>query len=193
MTSALDALRAGDLALVPTDTVYGFAALPGSAGYDVIFQLKQRPKAQVLPWLVSDFDMLEQYATDIPEYARTLCQRFWPGALTVVLKASEAALSMGEVAQDGTIAFRAPDNEVCQKLIQQLASPLACTSANLHGEPAVAKRSELPLSFAGIAGFDELPDECSLAMASTIVDCTGPQPVVLRFGPIPSKVVADCV
>ena len=193
MLSALEALRAGDVALVPTDTVYGLAALPGSAGYDKIFQLKQRPKTQVLPWLVCDLGMLERYAADIPSYARTLCQRFWPGALTVVLKASDAALDMGSVAEDGTIAFRAPDNETCQTLMRQLGSPLACTSANLHGEPAVAERSKLSAHFACVAGFDELPSECALAMASTIVDCTGLLPVVLRTGPIPSKEVAACV
>ncbi|MGN0059730.1 MAG: L-threonylcarbamoyladenylate synthase [Coriobacteriales bacterium] len=189
--TAYSALAAGDVAIVPTDTVYGLAALPGSDGYEKIFALKKRPAAQVLPWLVSGADSLDTYAADVNPAARRLAGRFWPGALTIVVRASERARELGPVASDGTVALRCPDEPTCLNLLEQLGMPLCCTSANLHGAPAVSRRVELDPSFAGVAGFDELPDCCRGGKASTIVDCTGETPQILREGPIPEQLVRE--
>ena len=106
--AAYRALAAGEVAIVPTDTVYGLAALPGSGGYEKIFELKQRPAGQVLPWLVPGADALDTYAAEASPAARRLARRFWPGALTIVVRASKRAQELGSVAPDGTVALRCP-------------------------------------------------------------------------------------
>lgn len=189
--TAYSALAAGEVAIVPTDTVYGLAALPGSDGYEKIFALKRRPAAQALPWLVSGADALDTYAADANPAARRLAGRFWPGALTIVVRASERARELGPVASDGTVALRCPDEPTCLNLLEQLGMPLCCTSANLHGAPATSRRVLLDPSFAGVAGFAELPDCCRGGRASTIVDCTGDIPQILREGPIPRQLVLE--
>lgn len=189
--AAYRALAAGEVAIVPTDTVYGLAALPGSSGYEKIFELKQRPAGQVLPWLVPGADALDTYAAEASPAARRLARRFWPGALTIVVRASKRAQELGSVAPDGTVALRCPDEPTCLNLLERLGKPLCCTSANLHGAPAVSRRAELDPSFADVAGFGELPDCCRGGKASTIVDCTGETPQILREGPIPEQLVRE--
>ncbi len=184
--STLDSLRAGETVLVPTDTVYGLAALPGSAGYDRIFELKQRPVGQTLPWLVSSLEMFHQYADAVPSWADCLASAFWPGALTLVVGASNKAKLLGRPAPDGTIAFRIPDEPLVRKLIQELGCPIACTSANLHGMPAQRDFSALDARFRELAyPFDDAyAPRCAGGCASTIVDCSGEGLRVLREGPI---------
>lgn len=190
MTTARDAIALGQVALVATDTVYGLAALPGSAGVDDIYRLKGRPRDMALPWLVAHPRALDRYGTDIPDYARTLAETFWPGALTLVVPAAPAALSAG-VAQDGTVALRCPDDAELLALIDETGGALCCTSANLHGDPAPSEKAALDESLRGLPGCDEAPDACPGGVASTVVDCTGPFPRVLREGAVPGKVVLD--
>lgn len=185
------ALRDGQAVIVATDTVYGLAALPGSMGYASIFELKERPANQVLPWLVHDVHVLDVLADDVPAYARRLAQMFWPGALTLVLRASNAARELGDVADDGTIALRSPDAPELLALLAELDAPLACTSANVHGEPAPSRLADVPASMRELPGGDCLPGACHDGRASTIVDCTGPYPKILREGPIPEQVILD--
>lgn len=185
------ALRDGQAVIVATDTVYGLAALPGSMGYASIFELKERPADQVLPWLVHDVHVLDVLADDVPAYARRLAQMFWPGALTLVLRASRLACELGGVAADGTIALRSPDASELLALLAELDAPLACTSANVHGEPAPSRLADVPASMRELPGGDSLLEVCCVGRASTIVDCTGPYPKILREGPIPEQVLLD--
>ncbi len=185
------ALRDGQAVIVATDTVYGLAARPGSAGYAHIFELKDRPMSQVLPWLVSGADALDMLAIDVPAYACRLAQMFWPGALTLVLRASDAACELGGVAADGTIALRCPDDAGLLALLAELDAPLACTSANVHGEPAPSRLADVPASMRELPGGDSLLEVCCVGRASTIVDCTGPYPKIQREGPIPEQVLLD--
>lgn len=185
------ALRDGQAVIVATDTVYGLAALPGSMGYASIFELKERPADQVLPWLVHDVHVLDVLADDVPAYARRLAQMFWPGALTLVLRASRLACELGGVAADGTIALRCPDDAGLLALLAELDAPLACTSANVHGEPAPSRLADVPASMRELPGGDSLLEVCCVGRASTIVDCTGPYPKILREGPIPEQVILD--
>ncbi len=189
--AAFDALKRGDVAVVATDTVYGLAALPGSVGHDEIFALKERPADQVLPWLVADAHSLDVYARDIPIYAHNLVAMFWPGALTLVVRASDAACELSAPALDGTIAVRCPDTPQLLELMDELESPLVCTSANKHGMPAANDLSELNAEMRALPGGDELGSIEGAGNASTIVDCTGAIPKILRRGPISEQLIYD--
>lgn len=190
MSDLIEALRGGEAVLVSTDTVIGLAALPASAGCQRIFELKQRPHDQALPWLVADADALDELACEVPDYARRLARMFWPGALTLVVPASKAARETGPVADDGTVALRCPDDARLLALLAELATPLACTSANVHGEPAARCAGELPAPMRELPGAAELRDG-EARQASAIVDCTGAYPRVVRAGAIPEQVLLD--
>ena len=186
--TGLEALRRGRCLLMATDTVYGLAALPGSPGYEQIFALKRRPATQVLPWLVSGPAALDELACEVPAYARRLAGMLWPGGLTLVLRASDAARELGGIAADDSVALRMPDDARCLQLLRALASPLACTSANLHGSPAPVQASQIDPSLAPY--LDQLAaPACPGGLSSTIVDCTGPLPRVLREGCVAAQVV----
>lgn len=184
----LTALRQGRCLLVSTDTVYGLAALPGSEGCEEIYRLKHRPAGQPLPWLVEGTLALDELTCDVPAYAHRLANMLWPGGLTLVLRASKAALALGGAAPDGTVALRMPDDPRCRQLLRALDSPLACTSANIHGCPAPVELSQIDPSLAPYIDPQAAPS-CPGGAASTIVDCTGQLPRVVREGRIPASMV----
>ncbi|MGN0073230.1 MAG: L-threonylcarbamoyladenylate synthase [Coriobacteriales bacterium] len=184
----LRALQQGACLLISTDTVYGLAALPGSEGYERIFSLKKRPASQTLPWLVEGTLALDELARDLPAYARRLADMFWPGGLTLVVKASGTARARGGVADDGTVALRMPDDPRCRQLMRALDSPLACTSANLHGCPAPVLAEQIDPSLRPFLDPLAAP-ACPGGLASTIVDCTTPLPRILREGAVPAQAV----
>ena len=179
---ALEALSAGGVAIIATDTVYGLAALPGSPGEQRIYDLKQRPADQPLAWLVSGPASLDELATDVSDEARELAATRWPGALTLVLRAAPqdpASHQELSVPRD-TIALRCPDDAGCLALIEALGSPLACTSANIHARPAPSRRCDIDPVFVALPGYGELPPETPSERASTVLDCTQTPPKVLR-------------
>lgn len=188
-------LRAGGVAVVPTDSVYGLAcaATPGCPGHARIFDVKRRDRAQVLPWFVSGPDDLLRYGREVPEWARRLARACWPGALTLVVRASdEVAPEYSQPAADGarTIALRVPDCGLVLRTVGLLGTPLAQTSANTHGMPAATSAAALEPAVA--AGVDLVVDagEAPVGVASTIVDATGEAPVVLREGALLAADVA---
>ncbi len=179
------ALAAGRVALVATDTVYGLAAVPSAAAVEEISMLKGRPAAQPIAWLAPDADAaLSLWACGVSEPARNLAASLWPGALTLVAKASDAARATGAAAADGTLAVRVPDDDALRGLMRELGSPLACTSANPHGQAAPACLHDIDQAFLSLPHAASLPAACPGAVPSTIVDCTGEGVRIVRCGAI---------
>lgn len=181
---AATVLRDGGLIVFPTETVYGLGALADSKfGPHEIFEVKDRPAEMAIPLLVETEDALDTWGTDVPEYAHRLAHDFWPGALTLVVKASER-VPKDFRAPDGTIGLRSPDHEVVMELIQAAGGPLFATSANTHGNPAPGAFSEVEERI--IHAVDVALDggETLHQMASTVVLCTGDAPVVVREGAV---------
>ena len=181
-----EVLRSGGMALVPTETVYGLSvAVRTSSGvpgeYGRIFELKRRDPAQTVPWLVDSAAALDVYAVDVSPDARKLADSFWPGALTMIVRAS-SAVPARLAASDGTIALRVSRSPVVAALIQACRSPLATTSANTHGEPAPVSFDQVePRILQGVdVAVDSGPTMC--AESSTIVSCVGGRLRVTRVG-----------
>jgi L-threonylcarbamoyladenylate synthase len=173
-------LRAGGIAGVPTDTVYGLAADPFRAGAtDRLFKVKRRPRTFELPVLVADIDQALTLATNVPETAERLMARFWPGALTVVLpRRPDLDADLGS--DDATIGVRCPDHPVPLALCRSLG-PIATTSANRHGEAPLTTAAELAAELGSSVDLVLDGGPCTGA-ASTVVDCTGAEPRLLREG-----------
>ena len=178
--AAAQALAAGQIVAIPTDTVYGLAADPFRTGAaDRLFALKRRPRDVALPVLVSGLEQTLELTEDLPEVARTLIEAFWPGPLTVVLP-RRAALAADLGTDEATIGVRCPNHPVPLALCR-LVGPLATTSANIHGQPtAPTAASVLDLFGDAVAiVLDAGPCEGS---PSTVVDCTGEEAKLLREG-----------
>lgn len=179
-------LQTGGVIVMPTDSVYGIAcaATEGNPGHARIFELKQRPRTQTLPWLVADAEDLERYGSNVPVWARDLAQRWWPGALTLVVQASPEVPAEYRQAESGTIALRLPGSPLMVAVMRRTGTPLANTSANTHG--AAAATSGHGVEPRIVEGVDLLLDAgpAPIAVASTIVDCSAAGPRILRAGAI---------
>jgi L-threonylcarbamoyladenylate synthase len=180
IAAAARALAAGDIVGIPTDTVYGLAADPFSSGAsDRLFSVKRRPRTVELPVLVADIAQALSLAIAVPASARRLMERFWPGALTIVLpRRPDLNADLGT--DDATIGMRCADHPVPLALCNAVG-PLATTSANRHGEDPATTAAELAAAL-GAAVTVVLDGGACAGTASTVVDCTGVDPRLLREG-----------
>ena len=154
-------LRDGGVVAYPTDTVYGL----GAAVYDReavsnLFALKGRDRSQGVPVLIASESQLAEVAAQVPDAALALAERFWPGALTLVVRRSPRLEPLVTGGGD-TVAVRLPDHPCPLALVSALGTPITGTSANRHGGPS-------PRS-----------------VPSTVVDVTAPTPRLVRAGAIP--------
>ncbi len=182
---AATVLRDGGIVVFPTETVYGIGAAAHSCfGPHEIFDIKVRPLDKPLPWLVEDEDALDIYGVDVPDFAHNLAKAFWPGALTLVVKASDA-VGKDFRAEDGTVGLRSPAHEVVMELIQASGGPIIATSANTAGMPAPGDFEEVEERIIAAADVALDGGETEHRTASTVVDCTGEEPRIIREGAIP--------
>jgi tRNA threonylcarbamoyl adenosine modification protein (Sua5/YciO/YrdC/YwlC family) len=183
LDSAEKALRAGQIVAIPTDTVYGLAADAFHTGVaDRLFAAKHRPRDVDLPVLVADEEQALALATGVPDVARRLMARFWPGALTLVLPRNpDVVADLGD--DEATIGVRCSDHPVPMALCRRVG-PLATTSANLHGQPTATTAAAVTELFGSAVALVLDGGECA-GSPSTVVDCTGAEPKLLREGRIP--------
>ncbi|MDO8880947.1 MAG: L-threonylcarbamoyladenylate synthase [Coriobacteriia bacterium] len=181
---AATVLRDGGIIVFPTETVYGIGASATSCfGPQEIIDIKMRPKNKPLPWLVEDDAALDIYGVEVPEYAHRIARAFWPGALTIVVKAHDSVAP--EFRDDrGTVALRSPAHDLVQDLIRASGAAIITTSANTSGLPPAGTFDELEERIIAAADLTLDGGETPHRMASTVVDCTGPEPVVTRVGPV---------
>ena len=166
----------------PTDTVYGLAADPFRPGAtDRIFAAKRRPRDVALPVLVTGRDQALTLTTAVPDLALGLMERFWPGALTLVLPSrADLAADLGD--DEVTVGVRCPAHPVARALCQA-AGPLATTSANFHGGATFTTAQEVAAAFDTSVPVVLDAGRCA-GRPSTVVDCTGHDPKLLREGRI---------
>lgn len=201
---AIATLKAGCPLAFPTDTVWGIGvAVEFCPSPAALFAAKGRPSNKPVAWLVGSACDLAKYGKDVPDYAMELAQKSWPGALTLVVRAS-ARVGGEWSSSEGTIGLRMPNSDIAARLIADVGCPLATTSANVSGAPSVPASSPLEGDIAKILGvevFDsrewsarpaaESEDGCqgevgatSAMAASTVIDCTAKEPRILRAGPV---------
>ena len=184
------ALRAGKPVIVPTDTLYGVGVSPLHAPSPaVLYEIKGRPSDKPVAWLVRSEGDIDVYGADVPEYARRLVQAFWPGALTIIVRASDAVPRPYQ-SQAGTIGLRMPDDELTRAIATEVGCPLAVTSANLSGQPDPHRFEEIDslLMTRVAAAIDDSRQKSGIG--STVLDCTGPTYRILREGSIKNSDIA---
>lgn len=178
MNNVIAALKAGRAAIFPTDTVYGIGvAVRHAQSPQELFDLKRRPADKPIAWLVGGPSDLDRYGADVTPEARKLVEEGWPGALTVIVKASDEVPPAFRSAQ-GTIGLRMPASETALALIREVG-PLAASSANISGEPVPRAFGEIaPELLAAVAAIGS--DFPGTGTASTVLDCTKNPPLQLR-------------
>ena len=179
---AASLLIAGEIVAIPTETVYGLAgnALHGAA-VAKIFDAKNRPHFDPLIIHVPDWEAVKLYADDVPDDARKLAEKFWPGPLTLVLPKKAHVPDLTSAGLD-TIGIRCPNHPLTRQLLKQLPFPLAAPSANPFGyvSPTTAHHVNQQLG-------DRIPyildgGACEIGIESTIIGFEDSHPVVYRFG-----------
>jgi L-threonylcarbamoyladenylate synthase len=179
---ALAVLKAGGLVAFPTDTVYGVGALAfdGNA-IESIYIAKDRPTEKAIPILIGDLDELRSVGMNIPETARKLAARLWPGPLTILVP---KRLDLPEaVSATATVGVRIPDHDAARALLRA-AGPLAVTSANISGAQSPTTAEEVYKQLAGRIPLIIDGGRTPGGIPSTLVDCTTPELKILREGPI---------
>lgn len=185
LARAAAVLDAGGTVVLPTDTVYGVAALPDVAGAtDALFRLKDRGDAQPLAVLVADVGQARSLVDPGALTAEVVAwmDRFWPGALTLVLPRSAEAARLALGGSEATVGLRCPDSDFVRALAARVG-PIATTSANRHGEPTPTTALEAAAALAGPVGLvvDGGP---AGTVASTVVDATDVRWRILRKGSV---------
>ena len=177
------AIQQGELAVFPTDTVYGVGAnaFDGQA-VQRLYVVKDRPADKGIPILLADRSDLVKVAATVPPLAQTLIDRFWPGPLTLIVPKHPdlpAAIS-----DNAGVAVRIPDHIVARALIRQAGGAVAASSANRSGQAPAQTPDQALTDLDGRVAIilDGGPTEMS--MASTVIDCTEATPRILRSGPI---------
>jgi L-threonylcarbamoyladenylate synthase len=198
LATAAQVLKDGSLVAFPTETVYGLGAdATNAAAVARIYEVKGRPSDHPLIVHIADLKYLNQWISDIPEYAIALSREFWPGPMTLILLRSELARDFITGGQS-TVGIRVPDNSVALGLLEAFhklgGAGIAAPSANRFGQvsPTTAQAvseevgeylSEIDLIIDG--------GQCEIGLESTIIDCTAELPRILRPGAITIAMIEE--
>jgi tRNA threonylcarbamoyl adenosine modification protein (Sua5/YciO/YrdC/YwlC family) len=193
LVDAGSAIRRGELVVMPTDTVYGVAADAfNPTAVNLLLAVKGRGRDMPVPVLVGSRQMAEAVVEGMSDAGRALAEKFWPGALTLVVRHTpHLAWDLGETR--GTVAVRVPDHPIALSLIEQ-TGPLAVSSANRSGNPAPVTAMDARLQLgAAVAVYLDAGPAPDVALPSSNVDVTGEQPRLLRAGALDAERLRDVV
>ena len=192
VAQVVNSLQSGDVVALPTDTFYGLAVDPVNLrAVDRIYELKTRARHKPLSLLIADVAQANELARDIDTTFDRLAERFWPGPLTLIVKAG-SKLPLRVTANTGNVALRVPEAPLCRAIVSALGLPITATSANLHGMPECTYAACVRDQFG-----DKIPlivdgGPTARSVATTIVDLSGGNNswMILREGAIPTHEIA---
>lgn len=191
MSEAVEVLRRGGLVGLPTETVYGLAAdASRPEAIARVFEAKGRPTDHPLIVHVAGPADLERWARDLPDWAWTLVDRWWPGPLTLLVWRSDEVSDLVTGGRD-TVAVRCPAHPLANQVLTELGSGVVAPSANRFGRVSPTTARDVVDELGD--GVDLVLDggPCHVGVESTIVDLTGPNPVVVRRGGITPEEIAE--
>ena len=199
MLDAAAHLKAGHLVAFPTETVYGLGAdASNSEAVARIYSVKGRPNDHPLIVHIASMDRMGDWASDVPEYAIALARSFWPGPMTLILKRSELAGDFITGGQD-SVGVRVPDHIVALALLEAFeragGKGVAAPSANRFGQVSPTTATAVIEELGNYLSKNDLVldgGECDVGLESTIINCTGAAPSVLRPGAISVAMIEEC-
>ncbi len=175
-------IKSGGLVAFPTDTVYGIGVSAfQTEAIERAYQVKGRSTLKAIPILLGDPENAGQITPPLSPVAQKLAEQFWPGPLTLVLPLLPTLPK--NLSPTPTIGLRVPDHQFIQALLQA-TGPLAATSANISGEPSALTAEDVQSQLGGKLDLILDGGRSRGEMASTVIDCTGDKPILLREGPL---------
>ncbi|WP_297568100.1 L-threonylcarbamoyladenylate synthase [uncultured Anaerovibrio sp.] len=193
ITAAAQMLIAGELVAMPTETVYGLAANGmDELAVKKLYEAKQRPGYKAFSLQVPDVSMVNDIAQQVPDMAWQLFEKFCPGPITIVLPKKN---TVPRVVTGGkkTVGIRIPANDIALAVLKAAGVPLAVPSANISAHPSPTSAQMVYDDMQGLIPLILDGGPCNLGIESTIVDCTGDEPVIIRQGAISEKKILDCI
>lgn len=188
--AAADAVRAGRCVVLPTDTVYGIGC--DAFNNDAVATLlatKYRGPDMPVPVLVGSWVTIQGLVREFTETAKTLVEAFWPGGLSIVVpEAPSLPWNLGDTR--GTVLLRMPNQPLALELLQE-TGPMAVSSANISGNPPATTVAQARQQFGDAVGLYLDGGEAEVGKPSTIVDLSGPAPVILREGAISAERIGE--
>lgn len=190
---AADLLRKGALIAVPTETVYGLAGNGlDEQAVEAVYEVKGRPQVKPLSLMVPDASAMERYCEEVPEQARELAKRFWPGPLTIVLKARDLVPAVVRAGGE-TVGLRCPDHPLTLELLRLAGVPFAAPSANPSGEPSPKTAQQVLDYFDGRIAAVVDGGDCGIGMESTLLDMSRTPYRILRQGALGAEEIGDAL
>lgn len=179
-------IKRGRVVGVPTDTFYGLSTDPFNlAAIERVFRIKGRPENRALPILVDSIEQAVTLARDVPDAFLTLAQKFWPGALTIVVTATHR-LPLKVTGNSGRVALRWADSRITTALIGAVGGPITGTSANLSGHPSCSNAADLAEQLGSRLPLILDSGDTNGMLASTIVKIDGDEWAIVREGALPN-------
>lgn len=192
VAQVVESLQRGDVVALPTDTFYGLAVDPVNLrAVDRIYELKTRARHKPLSLLIADVAQAYELARSIDTTFDKLAEKFWPGPLTIIVKAG-SKLPLRVTANTGNVALRVPEATICRTIVSQLGSPITATSANLHGLPECAFAACVRDQFGEKIPLIVDGGPTARSVPTTIVDLSGGDRswMILREGAVPTHEIA---
>jgi len=189
---AADQIRAGEVLGMPTDTFYGLAADPFNLrAVDRVYEIKTRSRHKPLSLLIESVDHAEELAKDLPEEFYVLARKYWPGPLTIIVKAG-SRLPLKVTANTGNVALRVPSAKIPLAVVTAAAIPITATSANLSGASECTSALQVYEQLEGRIGIIVDGGTSPRDIASTIVDLTdeGARWRIIREGAISAEEIS---
>ncbi|MED3764162.1 L-threonylcarbamoyladenylate synthase [Ureibacillus terrenus] len=189
-SQAVDLLNQGEVVAFPTETVYGLGAVAtDDEAVKKIYEAKGRPSDNPLIVHIGTIEEVSDYVEEVPEKAKKLMERFWPGPLTLIMKAKPDVLAKSVMAGLPTVGIRMPDHEVALELLRTLKKPLAAPSANRSGKPSPTKAEHVYEDLKGRIPLILDGGTTGIGIESTVLDVTVDPPVILRPGGVTKEML----
>ena len=194
---ALEQLEMRRVLAYPTETVYGFGGAADRESVENLIRLKRRPPGKPFLLLIDGSEMVGRLDLHLPAYAATLAARHWPGPLTLVLPGGKGRVPEQLRGPEGGIAVRWTSHPAMQRLIRAHGEPLTSTSANRPGVPPAMTSREILAQWPDAIARGDLrvldAGRLTPSAPSTVLDCMGRYPRVIRPGAIPARVLRESV
>ena len=186
---AVKVLNNGGIIIFPTDTTFGIGCrVDNEKAIKKLFQIRKRPTTQATPIQVNGLEMVREYVLEIPEdVIQKLIKPFWPGALTIVLKAKIDKVPILVRGGTETVGVRMSNHPVMLEIVNRIGVPIVAPSANFHGESTPYNLKDLNPELVKLVDY-VIEGECSVKNVSTVVDCTKNPWEILRRGAIQVKI-----
>lgn len=193
-SQAVDLLNNGEVVAFPTETVYGLGAVAtNDLAVKKIFEAKGRPSDNPLIVHIGTIEEIPNYIEEIPENARNLMDAFWPGPLTIIMKAKKNVLAPSVTAGLSTVGIRMPNHEVALRLLRKLNKPVAAPSANRSGKPSPTKAIHVEEDLQGRIPLIVDGGMTGIGLESTVLDVTVNPPVILRPGGVTKEMLEEVI